>query len=1103
MNQHAVFRAPKPRVLTAVGLVLALIVTFFTGSALSAAPATAAPGDASISSVAFENSSFENGSRQMLQVGWNVAAEADGDVSFRMDLPPELVGNAETIPMAGIDQKVIGECVVTATEVVCTVDPAFTKDNPFGIEGGLNLFVTANFAEGTTGDQKVNLNGDDITVTIAEERPPYVCTENCDFGGNGFGKRGWYDNSTDTITWEVSLPAPKTGIEPGQQVTISDLADPEILALVAGEGNPRLEVARSLKRHDNNHQYPVWERASEPLTLSKDGLTMEFVSEPGLGADHVSEDGTVTGLDGSLYRAVWVMSALDGGKSGSYPNKASYTIGSESDTTSATANRETQQNGSAWVIGKNFGMVQVAKQLAKGSTATIEPSFEYTITYVATHDDGTSATGTFVLRNGASAYTPEIFKDTTVTFTEITPTGGAAVTWKDPVFLDEAGKPLPTNKDGQVEIRLSQDNGNLGTLTKLLVVNEAVLNQGSFSAHKEIVNADSVVIPEDAQFTLNYTYAAGFGYPAGSGTIVLDQDGTVVSSDPVPLGATVTLTEATPAAITGATWDETPVITPNTLTIDEASATVDVTVQNTLKRDFGSFTVTKALAGDGAAHLKGSDSFSVNWSYPADKSLGFAGDSGTLTVTPETPVTVTKVPAGAVVTLSEDTAGAKRPGTTLGTEFDQSTFSVVGNETTEVTLTNTYELERGSVALSKKIDGSGAALLPEDAGFLVTYAYPEGIGFAAGQGEVRLPANGDVVTIDNLPYGAEVTFSEQDPEAVPGATWTDRSWSALISARAAEGEEPAEDDSVYTTTVTGSGTFLELELTNTLTRDVGSFSVTKSVTGSGAGLVPAEQAFDFGYSYPAGETFEAGSGTISVPADGTPVTVGDLPSGAVVTLTEAQPAITGGTWAAPVFTESNEVVIATNETVEVAVVNEITLNTGLFQIAKTVEGSGASLVAADTEFLVDYAYPANERLGFAAGSGTLTLLADGTPVTSEALPYGAEVTLSEQTPADVAEATWALPAFTVSGAEPAETGERVTLTIGDQTTAEVALVNAIEKNPAPGVTAPTDKQPGAGPDAKNGLANTGSNPAPYLIGGAIALLLGAALVVVARIRRRA
>ena len=70
-----------------------------------------------------------------------------------------------------------------------------------------------------------------------------------------------------------------------------------------------------------------------------------------------------------------------------------------------------------------------------------------------------------------------------------------------------------------------------------------------------------------------------------------------------------------------------------------------------------------------------------------------------------------------------------------------------------------------------------------------------------------------------------------------------------------------------------------------------------------------------------------------------------------------------------------------------------------------------------------------------AGSGVLQLNADGEPVVSGPLPYGAEVHLSEATPIDVEGTTWSSYEFSPS-----------TVTIGDGTTAEVTLTNTFGLN---------------------------------------------------------
>ena len=96
--------------------------------------------------------------------------------------------------------------------------------------------------------------------------------------------------------------------------------------------------------------------------------------------------------------------------------------------------------------------------------------------------------------------------------------------------------------------------------------------------------------------------------------------------------------------------------------------------------------------------------------------------------------------------------------------------------------------------------------------------------------------------------------------------------------------------------------------------------------------------------------------------------------------------------------------------------------------------------------------------------------ADGTPVTVDGLPAGAEVQLTEQTPAGVDGATWTGHEFSAD-----------TVTVGKSEVVEVALTNTIEKDTV--------------------LASTGSSGLGVMIGAAIVLLLaGATAVFIARRR---
>lgn len=107
---------------------------------------------------------------------------------------------------------------------------------------------------------------------------------------------------------------------------------------------------------------------------------------------------------------------------------------------------------------------------------------------------------------------------------------------------------------------------------------------GSFEVEKVLAgDAASLVDPVSTSFTVDYSWPAGTGFPAGSGSVdvVVGSPATV---DGVPYGAVVSLSERTPTAVSGATWGV-PSISPSSVTIGDAPDTASFTVTNTLTAD--------------------------------------------------------------------------------------------------------------------------------------------------------------------------------------------------------------------------------------------------------------------------------------------------------------------------------------------------------------------------------------------------------------------------------------------------------------------------------------------------------------------------------------
>ncbi|MFD5225084.1 DUF5979 domain-containing protein [Microbacterium sp. NPDC058342] len=225
-----------------------------------------------------------------------------------------------------------------------------------------------------------------------------------------------------------------------------------------------------------------------------------------------------------------------------------------------------------------------------------------------------------------------------------------------------------------------------------------------------------------------------------------------------------------------------------------------------------------------------------------------------------------------------------------------------------IALTNTATLQMGAFSATKTVVNDDGLALDDDARYLLDYEWDADAsrGFAAGAGTIELVADGAPVASGSIPVGAVVRVSERASASVDGGQW----------------QAPVITPAEFTVTA-DTASQVTVRVTNELIRVYGALSVAKTLSGSGADLVADDQEFTVHYSFPAVNGHPGGSGEIQVQADGTPVVVGDLPSGAVVTLTEDAPAaVDGARWTAAVFSTS-EVTIVGGEIAAVTLENTI------------------------------------------------------------------------------------------------------------------------------------------------------------------------------------
>jgi len=540
--------------------------------------------EVTITEVSFGSESIQDYTRESLSVTWEISEGAvDGDITFTLPLPDELHGFWDEF-LVYFDGERAGTVAVREDSVTVTIDEAFIEANPAQISGSFYFDVESRIQNNE--DIQHDFVFDEITESVTVTPSENWCDENCEFDGHYQAKWGWYDNSDDTITWTVRVPAPEQGIEAGQQIVVTDLMDEEAYESITDGDLPAVYEADSLIYNEWGNEVPNWERLDDDLVeWSNDDLTATFTSREGAGSDlnnydqvEPGEPGSWRGIDGTLYDIEWEVRPLTGGElqpNGDrvFYNTAEWSIGDESgniDDGSAT-----RYSGGGDVIGTNFGRFSVTKDLA-GDT-TLDPEFTINYTVIEPGQDARNVSVT--LSDGETYTSPEYFRGAEIEINEIIPTEPENVTWEDPVFtwVDSDGDTQTADAPWRFTI---DDQIPAGTLTEITLQNEANLDLGSVALEKELVNEGDLEVGQDA-FTIDYSWDAddALGIPAGEGEVDLPANGTRLEINDLPIGANVTFTERGPTDVDNATWSVD--TDPETVTIGD-DEDVTVTVTNTL-----------------------------------------------------------------------------------------------------------------------------------------------------------------------------------------------------------------------------------------------------------------------------------------------------------------------------------------------------------------------------------------------------------------------------------------------------------------------------------------------------------------------------------------
>ena len=335
------------------------------------------------------------------------------------------------------------------------------------------------------------------------------------------------------------------------------------------------------------------------------------------------------------------------------------------------------------------------------------------------------------------------------------------------------------------------------------------------------------------------------------------------------------------------------------------SFTIDVNLQP----GFGGLDVTKLLTGTETAKVPAGTTFNVNikytlpggattdtypgWTAPGTVNQDRTGGDTSMTVTVgEKAVYNGTFPAGTVLTLSEDTttASTNPAGVVWGTpvfivgDEATSTLTIENQKSTAVKLRNAADpvaVEEGDFTVTKALAGDGDF---SGSTFEFSYTCTDGT-----EGTLTVTGAATSEKSKKIKAGSTCTVTENGAKAAQGGY--------TLTAPDAQTVTIAKDQTAQVT------------MTNTYARDMGTFSVTKSVTGAEVG----DKEFTFSYTCD-----NNAKDTLKVKADGAAVSGPQLPVGTKCTITEdAQAAqIEGHTLEAPAsqevtIGEKNQVVATT------------------------------------------------------------------------------------------------------------------------------------------------------------------------------------------------
>jgi LPXTG-motif cell wall-anchored protein len=715
---------------------MSMVLAMF-GAVFTAAPASAAEVDGVTSVDIVNPPPYVTEQQYQVNATWAVPDSAQPGDTFTLNFPDALVGFGATIDLPDADGNIVGTCVVTNSQFVCTLsDFVLTHNNVHG-----TLHFNAKFTESFDEEEITFETGNGSTIVTdveggVDDVDPELPQSPVKFG--------YVNNDGETMTWNIQVPSEDFGSDTNPIIT-DDYDAPIVF-------DPSRLTVRWIDKADwaDRDDPSVWTYLGEGSGPDSYTLT----DRPADTAFDVQLNQPLS--DGSrLYEVSFIVDLPADVENGDVFNNRAVVNGS---TYTATPVEYVGAGGGG--EGDDLGDFEVTKTVV-GSGAPAVEGAEYTVNYSYV-DDGETITGSLTVAEGQIDGLTDLPAGAVVTLSEVLPAEEGGIVYGVPVF---SGEGVTDNGDGTATFTV------IDGLVEIGLENLAVQITGGLLVTKT-VTGDAATAVAGAEYTVEYSYEANGETVTGSLTIT---DGSSDGFNDVPFGTVVTLSEVAPTG-TGVTYD-TPIfsgegVTDNgdgTATVTIGEGMIEVGLENPVSMILGGFDVTKTVTGDGAPVVAGTD-YTINYSYEVEGEPA----TGSLVIADGETDGLSGVPFGTVVTLSE--VAPTGTGVTYGTPVfsgagvtdngDGTATFTIGEGTIEVGLENPVTVNLGGFAVTKTVTGDGAASVV-DALYTVDFAFERNGETVTGS---LVLANGDTVGLADVPEGTVVTLSEVAATA-PGVTY--------------------------------------------------------------------------------------------------------------------------------------------------------------------------------------------------------------------------------------------------------------------------------------------------------------------------------------------